>query len=84
MEVFRTFICPDASRAAAQAIDPGMFTTGLSADGSPPATYWISSGILPQEQADELAAINGMDTSEEGPFEAMARMGLVMVEEPVQ
>jgi hypothetical protein len=81
MDVFRTFICPDASVVDARAICSGMFTTPLSSDGSLPATHWISSGALDEALADQIAAVVDMDTSEENPFDAMVRLGLVMVQE---
>lgn len=33
----------------------GMFQTGLSADGSAPATHWVSSGYVSQDDIDLLA-----------------------------
>ena len=37
-----------------------MFTTGLSADGLAPATHWVSSGYVAQEDID-LLALNGIE-----------------------
>lgn len=79
MDVFRTFICPDASVVDARVICDGMFTTPLSADGSLPATHWISSGALDEALADQIAAVAEMDTSDEDPFAAMARLNLTMI-----
>jgi hypothetical protein len=52
-DLFRTFIVPaahaDLARAlcALEAGGAGMFTTGLSADGTEPATHYISTGQVP-------------------------------------
>ncbi len=52
-EVFRSFIVlaahADLARAlcALEAGGAGMFTTGLSADGTEPATHYISTGQVP-------------------------------------
>ena len=52
-DVFRTFVCPaahaDLARAlcALEAGGAGMFTTGLSADGTEPATHFVSTGQVP-------------------------------------
>jgi hypothetical protein len=52
-DVFRTFVCPaahaDLARAlcALEAGGAGMFTTGLSADGTEPASYYVSTGQVP-------------------------------------
>ena len=84
-DVFRTIVIPAAQQAATQEIAPDCFTTGLSADGTEPATHYIASGHLPLEQADAIALLAGVDVSEEDPFAVMARLGLQMVtptEEP--
>ena len=103
----------------------GMFTTGLSADGTEPASHYISSGPIYESFADLLplttvayeeedaaettrpgdvetveaialqagftlppgtiaALFDAIDVSEQGPFEAMARLGLVMVQEVLE
>lgn len=53
MTTFMTIVVPaehvDTARATCAAAAPGghgMFTTALSADGSEPATHYISSGLL--------------------------------------
>jgi hypothetical protein len=52
-DLFRTFIVPaahaDLARAlcALEAGGAGMFTTGLSADGTEPATHIVSTGQVP-------------------------------------
>lgn len=53
MNVLRTIILPAGqapkARALGKEVDKrgdGMFTTGLSATGLPPATHFISSGII--------------------------------------
>lgn len=59
----RTIIVPAAFQQLAQALceaaaegdtGKGMFTTGLSADGSEPATHYISSGPIFDSFADLL------------------------------
>ena len=65
----RVIIVPAAFRQLAQGLceaaaegdaGKGMFTTGLSPDGSAPATHYISSGYIFQEFADllPLTAVN--------------------------
>ena len=54
----------------------GMFTSGLSATGTVPATHYISSGSVPQEIVDAVASI--ADVSELPPSEAMQAAGLTM------
>ncbi len=130
----RTIIVPAAFQALAQALceaategdaGKGMFTTGLSADGTEPASHYISAGyiedtfavILPlttvtqtvNEEGEasttettrpgNVAVVEGLaaqagvtlppgtiaalfdaiDVSEQGPFEAMARLDLRIV-----
>ena len=59
----RTIIVPAAFQSLAQALceaaaegdaGAGMFTTGLSADGTEPATHYISSGPIAAEFGDLL------------------------------
>jgi len=59
----RTIICPAAFQALAQGLceaaaegdaGKGMFTTGLSADGTEPASHYISSGPIATEFGDLL------------------------------
>ena len=78
-DVFRTIVVPAVSQQAAQEIAPDCFTTGLSADGTEPATHYIASGHLPLEQADAIALLEGADVSEEEPFAVMARLQLQII-----
>jgi hypothetical protein len=56
---YRNMIVPDAFVALARDISStlapiggaGMYTTGLSANGQPPATYWVSSGFIDADYA---------------------------------
>lgn len=58
-EAFRTMIIPDAQVALARQITEtlapvggaNMYTTGLSPDGTAPATHWISSGFIDADYA---------------------------------
>lgn len=56
--VHRCMIIPAALQAQCQTIPDasGMWTTGLSLDGAPPATHYISSGLVDQAFADLLAS----------------------------
>ena len=61
-DVLRTMIVPDATvaqtRAMADRFGPraeGMWTCGLSPDGTPPATHWISSGMIAVDFAGMLS-----------------------------
>ena len=126
----RTFIVPAAVVGMARAMceglagsaGAGMFTTGLSATGTAPATHFVSSGPISDEMAAllplttvtqdadgnaivstapgdpayvvELAAQAGItvtaeqvagllasvDVSDQAPFDAMARLGLKLVQ----
>lgn len=127
----RTMIVPAPFQALAQGLcaavaegdaGAGMFATGLSADGSLPATHYISSGhigeffaallplttLVPTGESVEpittpgnVEAVEGLadqvgitlppgtiaalfaaiDVSEQGPWEAMARLGVTVVQE---
>lgn len=113
MDIFRTLIVAaiDAplAREIAASFGPGgagMWTTALSADGTEPATHYISSGYIPEQFANlltdpvgvyEAATAQGVtttqdavddifanaDISDEEPFSAMARLGLVIVQPPM-
>ena len=83
MDVFKTIIIPADQQSAAQAIEPGAFTTGLSPTGAPPATNYISSGYIPESDVEPLSALPGADVSDEDPYTAMARLGLQLVQEPL-
>ena len=56
---YRTMLVPDAFVAMARDISStlapsggaNMYTTGLSANGQPPATYWVSSGFIDADYA---------------------------------
>lgn len=61
--IFRTIIVPAAFQPLAQGLceaaaegdaGKGMFTTGLSPDGTEPATHYISSGPIATEFGDLL------------------------------
>jgi hypothetical protein len=62
--VHRTIIVPEAHVAMARGLaagiagssGEGMWTTGLSADGSAPATHFISAGLMQSEFAELLDA----------------------------
>lgn len=56
--VHRCMIIPAALQAQCQTIPEasGMWTTGLSMDGAPPETHYISSGMVDQSFADMLAS----------------------------
>ena len=87
-EVFRTLIVDAAQQAQAQAIaaafagGAGMFTTACSKGGAAPATAFISSGMLEEEIVAALEAVSGMDSSDEPPFTALARLGLQLLTDP--
>jgi len=50
---FATVIIADADKAQAQSdLGDGFFVTGLSADGSEPATNWMSSGAFANTEMD--------------------------------
>jgi hypothetical protein len=58
MDIFRTLILPASVTPLAQEIAAtlspggvGMWTTGLSATGSEPATHYISTGFIPPDFA---------------------------------
>ena len=112
--VHRTMILPAALVPLAQALaeglagpaGAGMWTTGLSADGSEPATHYVSTGMIedtfvaaltdaaallaacqaagaPVTQEQCAALVDRADVSEEPPFDAFARLGLVLVQAEV-
>ena len=88
-DVFRTFISyadtVEADRAAL-AEEPGgagMLTTGLSADGLPPATAFISSGFVDAPVAVAARMANTMIVEDKNPFDMMAELGLQLVQEPL-
>ena len=126
----RTIIVPAAFQQLAQGLceaaaegdaGRGMFTTGLSADGTEPASHFISSGPIYESLADLLpittfdeegqpttrpgnvaavdalaaqagfnlppetiaALFRAIDVTELGPWEAMARLGVQIVQPEV-
>lgn len=116
MWLHRTMTLPAALVPLAQALAEGlagpagasMWTTGLSADGTDPATHYVSAGMIEdafvaaltdatalyaacqqagagvtQEQCQAL--VDGADVSDEAPFDALARLGLQIVQplEPI-
>jgi hypothetical protein len=139
MDIFRTMLIPAdqvvLARTIADTLDPahnaGMWITPLSPTGQEPATYYVSSGLIPEEFASmvpcvfwawtqpdpdqpgqwvvtdvypgdpitvyEACIAQGMavtqeeiddlfaaaDVSDQEPFVAMSRMGVQMVQEPI-
>lgn len=66
-DVFRTIIIPASlaglARALAAGLSPGgagMFTSGLSATGSDPATHWISSGEIGERFAECITSASAL------------------------
>ena len=52
---FATVIIADADKAAAQAdLGEGFFVTALSADGTEPATHWMSSGPFDNTELNRI------------------------------
>lgn len=52
---FASVVIADADRQAAQAdLGEGFFNTGLSADGTEPATHWMSSGPWLNDELDKV------------------------------
>jgi len=49
-----TVIIPDSERAAAIETYPFYFQVGLSADGKAPATHWITSGFIDDEEINAM------------------------------
>lgn len=88
-DIFRTLICTDIEAPAARveaATFPGgdgMFTTGLSADGNEPATYFISSGYMPEDMIEALAPLI-FEVSELDPQTVMAELGVQLINPPDQ
>lgn len=66
----------------------GMFSTQLSADGQEPATHFISSGVLSQEQVDWLDAMLQPDEfhkrDDAGPRQMMDELQLELVQQTVE
>lgn len=72
--VHRCMIIPAALQAQCQTIPEasGMWTTGLSLDGAPPATNYISSGLVDQAFADLLVSPVALVAAGLTPEEAQA------------
>lgn len=84
---FCTVAIPDSEKAAAQEIYPAYFVVGLSADGSAPATHWVTSGALDNSEINAmvLKIVNGWRFDFGNDFQgALAAWGLqpVQVEQP--
>ncbi len=90
MDLFRTIIVTASDAPACRQIAAnssssglGMWATGLSASGTAPATHFISSGMIPEDIFSALAqdkpVFSRSDISEQPPFEAMARLGLKII-----
>ena len=56
-------------------------TTALSASGEAPSTHYIGSGFMPEDLIAKLQELPEADVSDDEPFAAMGRLGLVMVSE---
>ena len=91
----RTIIIPSGQVTALQnklknELHPGldgMFTTPLSASGNLPATHYVSSGWLSQEESDflneQLPKPFQGNSEGEGSHEMFSRVGLQMVRDVV-
>lgn len=92
MDIFRTLIVTADSAPLAREIaasfssgGSGEFTTPLSADGLEPVSHYISSGYMPEQFVIEIEAVLATsDISEDEPFATMARLGLMIVNPPVE
>ena len=69
--IHRCLIVPDALVAQARTLaeslagpsGAGMWTTGLSADGTSPATHWISAGLIDKPFADLLSSPDALSVA---------------------
>lgn len=87
----RTLIVPAAFQTLAQGLceaaaegdaGKGMFTTGLSATGTAPATHYISAGYIEQQFADLLPLTTVTQAVQEGEAPSVStRQGNVAVVE---
>lgn len=85
--VFKTIIVQSADAQQARDIAASfvpaadkMFTTRLSQDGGLPVTHYISTGYIPEDIVSALAAdVDGIDISDEQPFQALLRLDLQIV-----
>lgn len=79
-DVFATIIvtagkCEQARSAAATLPGgDGMFTAGLSSSGDEPATHFISSGWVPEEIVQAVAAVSVVSALE--PVDVLLSAGL--------
>lgn len=93
---FKTIITtdrPKAIAACAVLLDEdcdAMFPSGCAKTPEGPATHWISSGIMPDPGAFDLAKAQATvdlyacsDLSDDEPFAALDRLGLVLCELPL-
>lgn len=91
-DVFATIIVTADSAPLAREIagsfspgGSGEFTTPLSADGLEPVSHYISSGYMPEQFVIEIEAVLATaDISEDDPFAAMERLGLMIVNPPME
>lgn len=84
--VHRCMIVPEAHVALARAVaaavagpaGAGMWSTGLSADGSAPATHWISTGMVDESFAALMPVTThdeaGVATTQPGDTAAIVQM----------
>jgi len=95
--------CQQLSEALGGPAGANMFITGLSTDGTSPATHFISSGMIFEEFAAVLAdpavmfaaceaaglpitlaqcqaILGAADVTEQGPFEALSRLALKLIQ----
>lgn len=84
-DIFKTLVVWADEQAMAQNVaaeypgGAGMFTTGCSADGQPPATAYISSGMLDEAIVDALVSVPDIVISEADPFVVLAEQGLSLI-----
>lgn len=84
-DVFMTILVPEYSVDEAQEIlneYPGgenTFTTGCSSDGQLPITYYLASGMGPEDYITALEDVDGIDISDESWESALSRLGLQLV-----
>lgn len=85
MNVHRTFVSYDetveSDRLALAEIEggAGMLTTGLSPDGLPPATAYISAGVVDVELSIQALTTPSLLVSADDPYTVMAELGLQLV-----
>ena len=87
----RSIIVPEAQAKLARDLcaalagpgGAGMFTTGLSADGSAPATHWISAGLIDSQFA-ALLPLNDTPGQPETVLALAQQAGMTVTLEQVQ